>query len=113
MKFDKKKLIRILVVVLVVVIILLLVWFLYLYPNKVFKDNEKTLEEAGIRYYEVNRRSLPSDEGRVITIPLSTLVNQNYIDDLYGAYNKLCDVKNSNVKVVNKDGDINYYTYLN
>ena len=112
MKFDKKKLIRILVVVLVVVIILLLVWFLYLYPNKVFKDNEKTLEEAGIRYYEVNRRSLPSDEGRVITIPLSTLVNQNYIDDLYGAYNKLCDVKNSNVKVVNKDGDINYYTYL-
>ena len=112
MKIDKKKLIRILIVVLVVIIILLLVWFLYLYPNKVFKDNEKTLEEAGIRYYEVNRKSLPSDEGRVITIPLSTLVNQNYLDDLYGAYNTLCDVKNSNVKVINKDGDINYYTYL-
>ena len=110
---DKKKIIRIVIVVLMIVVLVLLLWFLYFYPNKVFRDNEKLLEEAGKRYYEINSTRLPKEEGRVISISLNTLVKQKYLDGLYEAYgNKLCDLNESNVKAVNKDGDYTYYTYL-
>ena len=112
-KFDKKKIIKIISLIAVVVVILLLVWFLYFYPRKVFKDNEKLLEEAGIRYYEINKARLPKDEGRVISVSLNTLVKQKYLDGLYEAYgDKLCDLNKSNVKAVNKEGGYVYYTYL-
>ena len=112
-KFDKKKIIKIISLIVVVVVILLLVWFLYFYPRKVFKDNEKLLEEAGIRYYEINKARLPKDEGRVISVSLNTLVKQKYLDGLYEAYgDKLCDLNESNVKAVNKEGGYVYYTYL-
>lgn len=112
-KFDKKKIIKIISLIAVVVVILLLVWFLYFYPRKVFKDNEKLLEEAGIRYYEINKARLPKDEGRVISVSLNTLVKQKYLDGLYEAYgDKLCDLNESNVKAVNKEGGYVYYTYL-
>ena len=110
---DKKKIIRIVIVVLMIVVLVLLLWFLYFYPNKVFRDNEKLLEEAGKRYYEINSTRLPKEEGRVISVTLNTLVKQKYLDGLYEAYgNKLCDLNESNVKAVNKDGDYTYYTYL-
>ena len=112
-KFDKKKIIKIISLIAVVVVILLLVWFLYFYPRKVFKDNEKLLEEAGVRYYEINKARLPKDEGRVISVSLNTLVKQKYLDGLYEAYgDKLCDLNESNVKAVNKEGGYVYYTYL-
>ncbi len=112
-KFDKKKIIKIISLIVVVVVILLLVWFLYFYPRKFFKDNEKLLEEAGVRYYEINKARLPKDEGRVISVSLNTLVKQKYLDGLYEAYgDKLCDLNESNVKAVNKEGGYVYYTYL-
>ena len=110
---DKNKIIKIVIVVVVIIVLVLLLWFLYFYPNKVFRDNEKLLEEAGKRYYEINDTRLPNEEGRVISVSLNTLVKQKYLDGLYEAYgNKLCDLNESNVKAVNKDGDYTYYTYL-
>ena len=110
---DKNKIIKIIVAALVVIILVILLWFLYFYPNKVFRENEKLLEEAGIRYYEINDTRLPKEEDRVISVSLNTLVKQKYLDGLYEAYgNKLCDLNESNVKAVNKDGDYTYYTYL-
>lgn len=110
---DKNKIIKIVIVVVVIIVLVLLLWFLYFYPNKVFRDNEKLLEEAGKRYYEINDTRLPNEEGRVISVSLNTLVKQKYLDGLYEAYgNKLCDLNESNVKAVNKDGDYIYYTYL-
>ena len=112
-KFDKKKIILIISFVVIIVVILLLIWFLYLYPRKVFIDNEKLLEEAGIRYYEINKARLPKDEGRVISVSLNTLVKQKYLEGLYEAYgDNLCDLNNSNVKAVNRNGEYVYYTYL-
>ena len=112
--FDKKKIIRIIVLVVVIIAVLLLVWFLYLYPNRVFKENERMLSEAGERYYEINRNTLPSEEGRVISVSLRTLVKQEYLEGLYEPYNnKSCDMDESNVKVVIGDnGSYEYYTYL-
>ena len=110
---DKNKIIKIVIVVVVIIVLVLLLWFLYFYPNKVFRENERLLEEAGKRYYEINSTRLPKEEGRVISVSLNTLVKQKYLDGLYEAYgNKLCDLNESNVKAVNKDGDYTYYTYL-
>ena len=107
--FNKKKIIKIISFIAVIIIIVLLVWFLYLYPRKVFKENEKLLNEAGERYYEINNARLPEDEGRVISVTLDTLIKQDYLDGLYETYgNKLCDLKNSNVKAVNRDGEYKY-----
>ena len=112
--FDKKKIVKIVIAVALLVIILLLVWFLYLYPNRVFKDNEELLRKAGERYFSINRTSLPSEEGRVVSVSLNTLIRQDYLEGLYEPYNnKICDMDESNVKVVlNNDGDYQYYTYL-
>ena len=110
---DKNKIIKIVIVVVVIIVLVLLLWFLYFYPNKVFRENERLLEEAGKRYYEINDTRLPNEEGRVISVSLNTLVKQKYLDGLYEAYgNKLCDLNESNVKAVNKDGEYVYYTYL-
>lgn len=112
--FDKKKIVKIVIAIALLVIILLLVWFLYLYPNRVFKDNEELLRKAGERYFSINRTSLPSEEGRVVSVSLNTLIRQDYLEGLYEPYNnKICDMDESNVKVVlNNDGDYQYYTYL-
>lgn len=110
---DKNKIIKIVIVVVVIIVLVLLLWFLYFYPNKVFRENERLLEEAGKRYYEINSTRLPNEEGRVISVTLNTLVKQKYLDGLYEAYgNKVCDLNESNVKAVNKDGEYVYYTYL-
>ena len=112
--FNKKKIITIVIIGVILVIAILLVWFLYLYPHKVFRENEELLDAAGKRYFQINRTRLPSEEGRVVSVPLSTLTKQDYVDGLYEAYgNKLCDLNESNVKVVlNSSGDYEYYTYL-
>lgn len=112
--FDKKKIIRIIVLVVVLIIVLLLIWFLYLYPNRVFRENERLFSEAGERYYQINKNTLPSDEGRVISVSLRTLIKQEYLEGLYEPYsNESCDMDDSNVKAVIKDnGNYEYYTYL-
>lgn len=111
--FDKKKIIRISVIIIIIAVIALLVWFLYFYPRNVFRNNERLLQEAGERYYEINRARIPKEEGRVISVSLDTLVEQEYLDGLYEAYgNKSCDRDQSNVKAVSKDGEFQYYTYL-
>lgn len=109
---TKKKIIRIVVIALIIVAILLLVWFLFIYPRVVFRENESKLAAAGERYYQINRSYLPSEKGRVVSVSLNTLVKQEYLDGLYTAYGKLCDLNESNVKVVNDGEDNKYYTYL-
>lgn len=112
-KFDKKKIIRIIEIVAVILVVFLIFFFGFYYPNKIFKDNEETFAAAGERYYQVNRNFIPSEEGRVMTVTLSTLVQENYLDDLLIPYsNKVCDVNDSTVKAVLKDGKYEYYTYL-
>ena len=109
---TKEKIIKISLVILAVVVVLLLIWFIFLYPRQVFNAREKEFAEAGKRYYEINKARLPKDKGRVVSVSLSTLVKQKYLDDLYGAYNTLCDLSNSNVKVISDGQDYTYHTYL-
>ena len=74
---------------------------------------EKTLEEAAVRYYQLNQTELPTGK-RVATVTMQTLYHKSYLkEDFYIPYtDKPCDLKESWVKVRKVDGEYKYYTYL-
>ena len=112
-KLNKKKIIRIAIIALVVIAIILLVWFLYFYPRILFKNNEDIFYKAGERYYQINSSRFPSEEGRVISVTLDTLIKQDYLEELYVPYsNDLCDLNESTVKAVNTEDGYDLYAYL-
>ena len=96
-----------------IVIILGFVWFLILSPMITFHRNEKKLEAAAKRYFELNSRELPTGE-RIKTIGLNTLYHKSFIEgDLYIPYtHKTCSIENSWVKVKRVNNEYKYYTYL-
>lgn len=107
---SQKKKIKIVVIV---VIIALILWFMVISPILKFKKNEKILENAAKRYYEINTGQLPTGK-KIKTVELQTLYDKNFIsDDLRSSYTKkVCDIRNSWVKVKKENNDYKYYTYL-
>lgn len=108
---DNKKIIKIVVLVVVIITVLFLLWNYVIYPVNAFRHNEKILSAAGKRYFEINRRNLPKEEGRVSTVSLEVLIRQKYLDEL-SIKNNICDIRNSNVKMRNEGGGYAYYTHL-
>ena len=108
---EKKKVVKIVILVLAVIAVLFLLWNYIIYPIQTFRRNEKILSEAVKRYFEINRRNLPKEEGRVSTVSLEVLIKQKYLDELK-IKNDICDIKNSNVKMRNESGVSSYYTHL-
>lgn len=108
---KNNELIKKIVLVIAVLVVLFLLWIFVLYPHQTFKHNEKILSEAGKRYFEINRRNLPKEEGRVSTVSLEVLIKQKYLDELKIG-NSDCDIKNSNVKLRVENGADSYYTHL-
>lgn len=96
-----------------IIIVGFFLWLLVIHPFMFFRSNEKKLEEAGKRYYELYSNLLPTGE-RVGTVTLETLFQKSFLDsDLYAPYSKkVCSSKNSWVKVRYIDGAYRYYTYL-
>ena len=96
-----------------VAIIIAFVWFLVVSPMITFHSNEKKLEEAARRYYELNSRELPTGE-RIKTLTLNTLYHKSFLkDNLNIPYsNKTCSITNSWVKVKKVNNEYKYYTYL-
>ena len=82
-------------------------------PILKFKKNERTLENAAKRYYEINTGQLPTGK-KIKTVQLQTLYDKNFIsDDLRSSYTKkVCDIRNSWVKVKKENNNYKYYTYL-
>ena len=97
----------------VVILGLVFIWLLIVLPYLTFSKNEKSLEEAAKRYFELNPNELPTGE-RFKTLSLETLYRKSYLkEDLYIPYtNKTCSIKNSWVKVRKENGVYQYYTYL-
>ena len=90
------------------------VWFLVISPMLTFHGNEKKLEEAAKRYYELNQNEIPTGQ-RVKTLSLKKLFDGAYIKkDMYVPYTKkTCSVENSWVKVKrNNNNELDYYVYL-
>ena len=108
---KNNELIKKIVLVIAVLVVLFLLWIFVLYPHQAFKHNEKILSDAGKRYFEINRRNLPKEEGRVSAVSLEVLIKQKYLDELKIG-NSDCDIKNSNVKLRVENGADSYYTHL-
>ena len=66
---SQKKKIKIVVIVVIIVLIL---WFMVISPILKFKKNERTLENAAKRYYEINTGQLPTGK-KIKTVQLQTL----------------------------------------
>lgn len=96
-----------------VILVLVFVWFLIVSPMITFHNNEKRLEDAAKRYFELNSSQLPTGEN-VKTLSLKTLYHKSFIkNDLYIPYTKkTCSIENSWVKVKRVNGEYKYYTYL-
>ena len=98
---DKKKIVKIVVLVVVIITVLFLLWNYVIYPVNAFRHNEKILSAAGKRYFEINRRNLPKEEGRVSTVSLEVLIRQKYLDEL-SIKNNICDIIYIGCKYENK-----------
>ncbi len=96
-----------------VMVIFCFVWFLIIFPMRKFHQNERKLEQAAKRYFELNNTQLPIGD-RVKTVSLQTLYHKSFIeDDIFIPYtSKTCSVNNSWVKVKKVNGDYKYYVYL-
>ncbi len=94
-------------------IIAAFVWFLIVSPMLTFHKNEKVLEDAARRYFELNSEQLPTGE-RVKALSLNTLYKKSYLkDDFKAPYsNNLCSLDNSWVKVRRENGEYKYYVFL-
>ncbi len=90
------------------------VWFLVISPMLTFHNNEKKMEDAARRYYELNQNELPTGQ-RIKTLSLKKLFDGAYVkEDMYIPYTKkTCSVENSWVKVKrNNNNELDYYVYL-
>lgn len=107
------KYIKIIKFIIVLAIAFAFVWFLVLGPMISFHNNEKALEKAARRYFELNPNMLPTGE-RVRTLSLKVLYDQSFIEnDLFIPYTKkICSVEESWVKVRRENNDYKYYVYL-
>ncbi|MBQ6497384.1 MAG: DUF5011 domain-containing protein [Bacilli bacterium] len=94
-------------------IIGLFIWFLVVSPMITFHRNEKKVEEAAKRYFDLYSNELPTGE-RVKTVSLITLYDKAFMkEDVYIPYTKkTCSVNDSWVKVRKVNGEYKYYTYL-
>ena len=89
------------------------IYFFVVGPTITFKKNEKMLENAARRYYELNSGELPTGQ-RVKTLSLQTLYHKSFLEgDIFRPLSKkTCNLSKSWVKVKNVDGEYKYYTYL-
>ena len=109
----QKGIVKILKLVVSIVIVSMFVWFLVLSPMLTFHSNEKKIENAAKRYFELNSDKLPTGE-RVKTLSLSALYKEAYLDtDFYIPLSKkVCSIEKSWVKIRKENGKYVYYTYL-
>ena len=109
-----KKLLSKLKLLVVLFVIGFLVWFFVVSPLITFKEYEEIFKDAAIRYYQLNKKELPTGE-RVKTLSLNTLYKKSYIKDDFMVSNSknMCSIDKSWVKVKrDKNGEYQYYVYL-
>ena len=108
-----KKVVKNLKLMITLIILFCFVWFLVLGPMFAFRGNEKALENAARRYFELNANELPTGE-RVKTLSLNTLYHKSFLkEDLRVPITKKnCSIENSWVKVRRENNEYKYYVYL-
>ena len=99
--------------VVTIVIIIGFVWFLVVSPMLTFHGNEKKIEEAAKRYFDIHSNALPTGS-RVKTLSLKELYDDGLLKgDMYVPNTKkVCSMGNSWVKVRKEDNLYRYFVYL-
>lgn len=111
-KKNKNKIIKYLKIFITLIIVIGVLWFIVIYPKMEFSKNEKKFVNAAKRYFQINSTKLPN-EGNISTVTLQTLYHQKYVSDIKTVYTKdVCNIGDSWVKVQRKEGEYNYYVYL-
>lgn len=109
---EKKKVNKTVTIVIVVAVILFILWFVIVYPLIDFNKKEQSVLDASKRYFEKNSNLAP-DEGEISTVTLRKLLSQKYVSTIKSTYGaEYCDVDQSWVKVKRKNGNYDYYVYL-
>lgn len=100
-------------ILIVLSVLIAATWFLVVQPQLSFRSNEKSMEEAAKRYYELNSFELPTGE-RIKTLPLQKLYDAGVLEqDFFRPLSKkTCSNTNSWVKVRKENGEFKYYVYL-
>ena len=82
-----------------VAIVGLFIWFLIVSPMITFHKNEKEVERAAKRYFDLYSNELPVGE-RVKTVSLETLYSKSFMEkDIFIPYTKkTCSITNSWVR---------------
>lgn len=109
----QKKMVKNVKLIVTIAIICVFLWFIVVSPMLTFHANEKKLEDAAKRYFELNSRELPTGT-RIKTLTLEKLYSKSFLkDDLFIPYTKTnCSLSNSWVKVRKENNEYKYYTYL-
>ena len=109
---GKKKIIKLITIIGIVIGTVLLIWYLILNPLIDFHSKETEMTDAGKKYFEKNPAMNP-DEGEISTVTLRTLLKQKYLVTMTTTYGKKsCNLDESWVKVLRKEGKYTYYTNL-
>ena len=99
--------------VIAAIVVIAIVYFIFVKPYLTFRSYEKQMRAGAERYYQINARELPTGK-RVSTVTLSTLSSKQFIEEDFTIpfSSKLCNIKDSWVKVKTDGADYKYYVYL-
>lgn len=108
-----KKLIKKIRNIIIIVVVIAIAYFAGIKPMMDFHNNEKKIEEAAKRYFEMNSNELPTGE-RIKTLPLQKLYEKGFLEGDFSIplSTKLCSNTNSWAKVRRENGEYKYYVYL-
>lgn len=107
-------LVELLAVIVLLAIIMGIVNISYAYINNqsgkgYYQALEESIKMATADYYFYNRNTLSLNDNK-IKIPLSTLVNENFIDDIKDTNHNSCTNTDSYALVIKKSADQYIYT---
>ncbi len=81
--------------------------------DEYYDTTQENIILAAKSYYEANNKLLPSIEGDEKQITLETLINNNYLEDIYDKNQEKCNYKESKVTVSRlKEADYKYDVFL-
>ena len=100
---EKNKKIKIVLIGVIFLFVILFLLFCYFLPSRKFRENEELFLSAGKRYFEINQSKFPTEEERILSVTMETLVKQKYLEkELSLPYSsESCDIKNSTVRAKN------------
>lgn len=115
MGFIRENILKIFTIVIILIIIIVVCIFVFggsnSKKNTSYLSMENNLIATTKKYLDNNKKLIPQNEGEITKVNLDTLVNSEYIDQLYALEDE--NVKCSGyVQVINNGDEYNYVPYI-